>query len=146
MDPFEADSYSAQTGLRTHRGALEACALCALTLALGIAARPEDPLAVTAAFPWPVFAVVLVGLRYGFPLALLSAGLLHFGAYMYAQWSQASVWPLPFEYSVGFAIEDFSALRFVRDQLERTGHYVDLDMLADPDDPRDLFGMVMRSR
>ncbi len=48
--------------------------------------------------------------------------------------------------SVGFAIEDFSALRFVRDQLARTGHYVDLDMLADPDDPRDLFGMVMRSR
>ena len=47
--------------------------------------------------------------------------------------------------SVGFAIEDFSALRYVRDQLEKTGHFVELDMLADPDDPRDLFGMVARA-
>jgi ornithine cyclodeaminase len=46
--------------------------------------------------------------------------------------------------SVGFATEDFSALRYVRDQLESTGHYIELDMLADPDDPRDLFGMVKR--
>ncbi|MGB5560230.1 MAG: ornithine cyclodeaminase [Paracoccaceae bacterium] len=47
--------------------------------------------------------------------------------------------------SVGFATEDFSALRYIRDQLDRTGHYVNLDMLADPDDPRDLFGMVARA-
>lgn len=46
---------------------------------------------------------------------------------------------------VGFATEDFSALRYVRDQLEGTGLYQDLDMLADPDDPRDLFGMVLRA-
>lgn len=48
--------------------------------------------------------------------------------------------------SVGFATEDFSALRYIRDQLERTGHFVELDMLADPDDPRDLFGMVQRAK
>ena len=48
--------------------------------------------------------------------------------------------------SVGFATEDFSALRYIRDQLEETGHYVELDMLADPDDPRDLFGMVQRAK
>lgn len=48
--------------------------------------------------------------------------------------------------SVGFATEDFSALRYVRNQLERTGHFVELDMLADPDDPRDLFGMVQRAK
>jgi ornithine cyclodeaminase len=47
--------------------------------------------------------------------------------------------------SVGFATEDFSALRFIRDQLKTTGHYIELDMLADPDDPRDLFGMVKRA-
>ncbi|MEJ6709798.1 MAG: ornithine cyclodeaminase [Amylibacter sp.] len=46
---------------------------------------------------------------------------------------------------VGFAIEDFSALRYVRDRLKGTGFYQDLDMLADPDDPRDLFGMVQRA-
>ncbi len=48
--------------------------------------------------------------------------------------------------SVGFATEDFSALRYVRDQLERTGHYIELDLLADPDDPRDLFGMINRAK
>jgi ornithine cyclodeaminase len=47
--------------------------------------------------------------------------------------------------SVGFATEDFSALRYVRDQLERTGLFEELDLLADPDDPRDLYGMIMRS-
>ncbi|WP_299949605.1 ornithine cyclodeaminase [uncultured Ruegeria sp.] len=46
---------------------------------------------------------------------------------------------------VGFATEDFSALRYIRDRLEGTGLYQDLDMLADPDDPRDLFGMVLRA-
>ncbi|WP_417792728.1 ornithine cyclodeaminase [Terasakiella pusilla] len=45
---------------------------------------------------------------------------------------------------VGFATEDFSALRYIKDQLERTGAYVELDLLADPDDTRDLFGMVQR--
>ena len=47
--------------------------------------------------------------------------------------------------SVGFAIEDFSALRYVRSKLAETGLYDDLDMIADPDDPRDLFGMLLRS-
>ena len=47
--------------------------------------------------------------------------------------------------SVGFATEDFSALRYIKDQLEPTGHYMDLDIVADPDDPRDLFGMVHRA-
>ncbi|MGC3937063.1 ornithine cyclodeaminase [Roseobacter sp. EG26] len=47
--------------------------------------------------------------------------------------------------SVGFAIEDFSALRYVRDQIETTRLFHPLDLLADPDDPRDLFGMLQRS-
>jgi ornithine cyclodeaminase len=47
--------------------------------------------------------------------------------------------------SVGFATEDFSALRYVRDQLARTGQYAELDLIADPDEPRDLFGMLLRA-
>ncbi|SHK78763.1 ornithine cyclodeaminase [Roseovarius marisflavi] len=47
--------------------------------------------------------------------------------------------------SVGFAIEDFSALRYVRDNINGTDLFIDLDLLADPDDPRDLFGMVQRA-
>ncbi len=46
---------------------------------------------------------------------------------------------------VGFATEDFSALRYVRDQLQGSSHDEKLDLLADPDDPRDLFGMVRRA-
>ncbi|MBP1872059.1 ornithine cyclodeaminase [Ensifer adhaerens] len=46
--------------------------------------------------------------------------------------------------SVGFAIEDFSALRYVRSKLQETRLYVDLDLLADPDEPRDLYGMLLR--
>ncbi len=48
--------------------------------------------------------------------------------------------------SVGFAIEDFSALRYIRDQLSGTDFYQNLDMIADPDDPRDLFGMLQRAK
>jgi ornithine cyclodeaminase len=47
--------------------------------------------------------------------------------------------------SVGFAIEDFSALCYVRRQIEQTGFYEELDLLADPDEPRDLFGMLLRA-
>ncbi|WP_417280394.1 ornithine cyclodeaminase [Celeribacter sp.] len=47
---------------------------------------------------------------------------------------------------VGFATEDFSALRYIRDHLEGTGLFENLDLLADPDDPRDLFGMLQRAR
>ncbi|CAG4928394.1 unnamed protein product [Acidocella sp. C78] len=47
--------------------------------------------------------------------------------------------------SVGFATEDFSALRYVRSLLAGTGLYDELDMLADPDEPRDLFGMLLRA-
>jgi ornithine cyclodeaminase len=48
--------------------------------------------------------------------------------------------------SVGFAIEDFSALRYVRSLLNRIGGYAELDLLADPDEPRDLFGMLLRAQ
>jgi ornithine cyclodeaminase len=48
--------------------------------------------------------------------------------------------------SVGFAIEDFSALTYVREKARETGLYDLLDMIADPDDPRDLFGMLMRAK
>jgi ornithine cyclodeaminase len=47
---------------------------------------------------------------------------------------------------VGFAIEDFSALRYVHGRLKGTGFHQDLDMIADPDEPRDLFGMLLRAQ
>jgi len=47
--------------------------------------------------------------------------------------------------SVGFAVEDFSSLRYIHRAAMATGRYVNLDMIADPDDPRDLFGMFQRA-
>ena len=47
--------------------------------------------------------------------------------------------------SVGFSIEDFSALHYVRRQMLATGFYDELDLIADPDEPRDLFGMLLRA-
>lgn len=47
--------------------------------------------------------------------------------------------------SVGFAIEDFAALRYVAAKAQETGLLQTLDMIADPDDPRDLFGMILRA-
>ena len=47
---------------------------------------------------------------------------------------------------VGFAIEDFSALRYLRSKISQTHFFDELDLLADPDDPRDLFGMFERAR
>jgi ornithine cyclodeaminase len=47
---------------------------------------------------------------------------------------------------VGFAIEDFSALRYVHRRLREAPFFQDLDMIADPDEPRDLYGMLMRHR
>ncbi|HEY0187763.1 MAG TPA: ornithine cyclodeaminase [Cellulomonas sp.] len=44
--------------------------------------------------------------------------------------------------SVGFAIEDFSALRYVRDAVAGTPAWTTIDLVAEPEDPKDLFGMV----
>lgn len=48
--------------------------------------------------------------------------------------------------SVGFALNDFSALRFVRDSIrasERGSDFTqDIEIVADPRDPKDLFSLV----
>ncbi|MEO5806479.1 ornithine cyclodeaminase [Devosia sp.] len=46
--------------------------------------------------------------------------------------------------SVGFATEDFSALRYLRDHVQGTRHYSELNLLAEPQDPRNLFGVLRR--
>jgi ornithine cyclodeaminase len=45
--------------------------------------------------------------------------------------------------SVGFAIEDFSALMYLHDRIVDTDFAQDLDILALPDDPKDLFGLIL---
>lgn len=44
--------------------------------------------------------------------------------------------------SVGFALEDFSALRYLQDQAMQLGLGRPLDLIAVADDPKNLFGML----
>jgi ornithine cyclodeaminase len=44
--------------------------------------------------------------------------------------------------SVGFAIEDFAALRYLADQVAGTDLEEEIDLVAEPEDPKDLFGMI----
>ncbi|TXK18867.1 ornithine cyclodeaminase [Homoserinibacter sp. GY 40078] len=45
--------------------------------------------------------------------------------------------------SVGFAIEDFSALHYLRDDVTGTELVADIDLVAEPENPKDLFGFTM---
>ena len=44
--------------------------------------------------------------------------------------------------SVGFAIEDFTALRYLEAAVNGTDFYEEIDLIADPEDPKDLFGLI----
>lgn len=46
--------------------------------------------------------------------------------------------------SVGFAIEDFSALRYLRDSTAGTDFQTYIELVADPDDPKDLFSLTTK--
>lgn len=47
--------------------------------------------------------------------------------------------------SVGFATEDLSALRFIRDAVEGTHFYAEIDLITAPSDPRNLYGMILNA-
>jgi ornithine cyclodeaminase len=47
--------------------------------------------------------------------------------------------------SVGFAIEDFSALRYLRDAVDGTTYFDEVDLVAAPADPKNLFGLLGRA-
>jgi ornithine cyclodeaminase len=44
--------------------------------------------------------------------------------------------------SVGFAIEDFSALRFLHDGTASTDFEANIDLIADPSNPKNLFSLI----
>ena len=44
--------------------------------------------------------------------------------------------------SVGFAVEDFTALRYLEEAVDGTDLYEEIDLIADPEDPKDLFGLL----
>ena len=44
--------------------------------------------------------------------------------------------------SVGFAVEDFSALRYLDAAIDGTDYFADVDLIAEPEDPKNLFALV----
>lgn len=44
--------------------------------------------------------------------------------------------------SVGFAIEDFTALRYVQKATAATRYSEPIDLITEPEDPKDLYGMI----
>jgi ornithine cyclodeaminase len=46
--------------------------------------------------------------------------------------------------AVGFAIEDFSVLSLLRDLADETGVEDEIDLIANPDNPKDLFALLQR--
>jgi hypothetical protein len=52
---------------------LETLLITAFFLAFSVWHRPDDPFYLTGNFPWPVLGPLLIGLRYGFFMALISA-------------------------------------------------------------------------
>jgi len=48
--------------------------------------------------------------------------------------------------SVGFAVEDFAALRYLAGSVRGTSYVDTADLIANPADPKDLFALVSRSR
>lgn len=47
--------------------------------------------------------------------------------------------------SVGFAVEDFSVLRLLRDLSRETGIGASLDLIAEPENPKDLFSLLRQA-
>ena len=48
--------------------------------------------------------------------------------------------------SVGFAVEDFAALTFLNERLDGTDYYDDIDLVAEPSDPKNLFALIHTKR
>lgn len=48
--------------------------------------------------------------------------------------------------SVGFAVEDFSTLCFIRDRVQGTPYFEHIDLIAEPADPKDLFALLRGAR
>ncbi|SNS83940.1 ornithine cyclodeaminase [Geodermatophilus saharensis] len=45
--------------------------------------------------------------------------------------------------SVGFAVEDLAALRYLHQDVRGSRYVEDIDLVADPEDPKDLFGLCL---
>jgi len=97
---------------------LETLLITAFFLALSVWHRPEDPFHLTGNFPWPVLAPLLVGLRYGFFMALVSALLIIAALGFHLRLDIAATGDFPYVWTIGVLGVSLLAGEF-RDYWER---------------------------
>ncbi|MDX1635065.1 MAG: PelD GGDEF domain-containing protein [Marinobacter sp.] len=117
--PEQTQEQSPDQTLPVSRSArwLEMLLVTGLCFGLGAWNRPEDPFYLAASFPWPVIAPLLVGLRYGFFMALVSALLILAGLGAYLR-LQGTVGDFPYVWTIGLLAVSLLAGEF-RDFWDR---------------------------
>lgn len=96
----------------------EMLAITGICFLLGAWNRPEDPFYLSGSFPWPMLGPLLVGLRYGFFMSLVSAILIVAGLGLYQQYLAPTGEPYPYIWAVGILSVSLLAGEF-RDYWER---------------------------
>lgn len=129
MVPFELDSIGRIAAAHSEYPWLETVVITSLFFAVGAWTHPTDPLLTQQGFPWTIFAVILIGMRYGAAEAFAASVALHLAAAGLAQYIPASVWPLPLSFSLGMLIcallvgEFRDAWEQKTEKLERSNEY-----------------------
>ncbi len=108
---------------------LEVVLITGLVLGLGAWNRPEDPFYIDHSFPWPALAPLLIGLRYGFFMALASGVVILASLGLYLQTENLGVRGFPWVWGIGVLALGLIAGEF-RDywgrrleKLEASNHY-----------------------
>jgi len=129
MVPFELDSIGRLANANAKYPWVETVMITAIFFAVGVLTHPEDPLLTKGAFPWSVFAIILIGMRYGSSEAFASAVALHVAAGLHTLYTATGLWPLPLAFSLGLMICSLLVGEFrdnweqKTEKLERSNEY-----------------------
>jgi len=129
MVPFELDSIGRLANAGTKYPWVETVTITALFFAVGVLTHPEDPLLTKGAFPWSVFAIILIAMRYGSSEAFAASVALHVAAGLHSLYTGAGLWPLPLDFSLGLLICSLLVGQFrdtweqKTEQLDRSNEY-----------------------
>lgn len=129
MVPFELDSIGRLANANTKYPWVETVTITTLFFVVGVLTHPEDPLLTRGAFPWSVFAIILIGMRYGSSEAFAASVALHVAAGLHALYTGEGLWPLPLTFSLGLLICSLLVGQFrdtweqKTEKLERSNEY-----------------------
>jgi hypothetical protein len=104
---------------------LETWVISGSAIGLGYWLVPEDPLMVHGAFPWPLMAPLLLGMRYGFMRGMVSAVLLILALIGYHRFGDGLYPQMPASFIVGVLVSGMLVGEF-RDIWERRLERLDM--------------------